>query len=128
MTKYELIGSSPRFQAVLEGIDTVASVECTVLLCGETGTGKEVVARAIHEASARRQNRFVALNCAAVPAALLESELFGHVKGAFTGAHRDKVGRFELAHGGTLFLDEIDRKSTRLNSSHEIPSRMPSSA
>ncbi len=107
MTNYELIGSSPRFQAVLEDIDMVASVNCTVLLRGETGTGKEVVARAIHEASVRRQNRFVALNCAAVPAALLESELFGHERGAFTGAVMQTIGRFQAADRGTLFLDEI---------------------
>jgi len=107
MTTHELIGSSPRFQDVLEGIDTVAPVDCTVLLRGETGTGKEVVARAIHEASARRHNRFVAVNCAAVPAALLESELFGHERGAFTGAVTQTAGRFQAADRGTLFLDEI---------------------
>ena len=107
MTNYELIGSSPRFQAVLQGVDMVAPVNCTVLLRGETGTGKEVIARAIHEASARRQNRFVALNCAAVPAALLESELFGHERGAFTGAIAQTTGRFQAADRGTLFLDEI---------------------
>ena len=107
MTTHELIGSSPRFQDVLDGISTVASVDCTVLLRGETGTGKEVVARAIHESSARRRNRFVALNCAAVPAALLESELFGHERGAFTGAVTDTAGRFQAADRGTLFLDEI---------------------
>ena len=107
MTMHELIGSSPRFQAVLESVDTVASVNFTVLLHGENGTGKEVIARAIHEASARRQNRFVALNCAAVPAALLESELFGHERGAFTGAVTQTTGRFQVADRGTLFLDEI---------------------
>lgn len=107
MTTHELIGSSPRFHAVLDGIETVAPVECTVLLQGETGTGKEVVARAIHDSSARRQNRFVALNCGAVPAALLESDLFGHERGAFTGAVTQTVGRFQAADRGTLFLDEI---------------------
>ena len=107
MITHDLIGNSPRFQTVLEGIDTVAPVECTVLLRGETGTGKEVVARAIHESSARRNHRFVALNCAAVPAALLESELFGHERGAFTGAVTQTIGRFQLADRGTLFLDEI---------------------
>ena len=107
MISQDLIGSSHRFQTVLEGIETVAPVECTVLLRGETGTGKEVVARAIHEASARRNNRFVALNCAAVPSALLESELFGHERGAFTGAVAQTIGRFQLADRGTLFLDEI---------------------
>jgi len=107
MITHELIGSSHRFQTVLDSIETVAPVECTVLLRGETGTGKEVVARAIHEASPRRNNRFVALNCAALPAALLESELFGHEKGAFTGAVAQTIGRFQLADRGTLFLDEI---------------------
>ena len=107
MITHELIGSSPHFQKVLDGIDTVAAVECTVLLLGETGTGKEVVARAIHAASARRNNRFVALNCAAIPAALLESELFGHERGAFTGAVTQTIGRFQAADRGTLFLDEV---------------------
>ncbi len=107
MMNHDLIGSSHRFQTVLDGIETAAPVECTVLLRGETGTGKEVVARAIHESSARRQNRFVALNCAAIPAALLESELFGHERGAFTGAVTQTIGRFQAADRGTLFLDEI---------------------
>jgi len=107
MAIFDLIGSSPKFQAVLSEIDTVAPADCTVLLRGETGTGKEVIARAIHEASARRQNRFVAINCAAIPATLIESELFGHERGAFTGAVGQTLGRFEAAHRGTLFLDEI---------------------
>ena len=107
MITHDLIGSSPRFQPVLEGIEIVAPVDCTVLLRGETGTGKEVVARAIHNASARRHNRFVALNCAAVPATLMESELFGHERGAFTGAVTQSTGRFQMADRGTLFLDEI---------------------
>jgi formate hydrogenlyase transcriptional activator len=107
MTTHDLIGNSPRFQTILENIDIVGPVECTVLLRGETGTGKEVVARAIHESSARKNNRFVALNCAAVPAALLESELFGHERGAFTGAVSQTIGRFQFADRGTLFLDEI---------------------
>jgi formate hydrogenlyase transcriptional activator len=102
-----LIGSSPKFRAVLEAIKMVAPVDCAVLLEGETGTGKEVIAQAIHEASPRRQNRFVALNCAAIPPALLESELFGHERGAFTGAVTQTTGRFQAADGGTLFLDEI---------------------
>jgi formate hydrogenlyase transcriptional activator len=102
-----LIGSSPKFRALLDGINMVAPVDSAVLVRGETGTGKEVVARAIHDASPRRQNRFVALNCAAIPSALLESELFGHERGAFTGAVAQTVGRFQAADRGTLFLDEI---------------------
>jgi transcriptional regulator with GAF, ATPase, and Fis domain len=107
MITHDLIGSCRRFQSVLDGIETVAPVECTVLLSGETGTGKEVVARAIHNSSTRRHNRFVALNCAAIPSALLESELFGHERGAFTGAIARTIGRFQAADKGTLFLDEI---------------------
>ncbi len=107
MTSLDLIGSSPKFRASLKLIDTVAPVDCTVLVQGETGTGKEVIARAIHEASPRRNHRFVALNCAAIPSALLESELFGHERGAFTGAWEQTKGRFQIADGGTLFLDEI---------------------
>ena len=102
-----LIGSSPNFLAVVEQLRTVASVDCAVLIGGETGTGKEVFARAIHDASARRQQRFVAINCAAIPASLIESELFGHERGAFTGALTHRIGRFQSADGGTLFLDEI---------------------
>jgi formate hydrogenlyase transcriptional activator len=103
----DLIGSSPKFRAVLDEIKMVAPVDCAVMVRGETGTGKEVVAQAIHDASPRRQNRFVALNCAAIPAALLESELFGHERGAFTGAVTQTTGRFQAADRGTLFLDEI---------------------
>jgi formate hydrogenlyase transcriptional activator len=103
----DLIGSSPKFQAVLSNISLVAPVDCAVLLRGETGTGKEVVAQAIHEASPRAQSRFVAINCAAIPAALMESELFGHERGAFTGAVSQAMGRFQAADRGTLFLDEI---------------------
>src|SRR5229473_6714907 len=103
----DLIGSSPKFRAVLHEINLVAPVDCTVLLRGETGTGKEIIAQALHEASSRRQNRFVAVNCAAIPTALLESELFGHERGAFTGAVTQTVGRFQAADRGTLFLDEI---------------------
>jgi formate hydrogenlyase transcriptional activator len=102
-----LIGSSAKFKAVLDEINMVASADCAVLIQGETGTGKEVVAQAIHEASPRRQHRFVALNCAAMPSALLESELFGHERGAFTGAVAQSLGRFQAADRGTLFLDEI---------------------
>jgi transcriptional regulator with GAF, ATPase, and Fis domain len=102
-----IIGSSPKFQALLSEVARVAPVDSAVLIQGETGTGKEVIARAIHEASPRRNNRFVALNCAAIPGALLESELFGHERGAFTGAWAQTKGRFQMADGGTLFLDEI---------------------
>jgi len=103
----DLIGSSPKFRAILDAINLVASADCSVLVQGETGTGKEVIARAIHDASPRHQNRFVALNCAAIPGALLESELFGHERGAFTGAINQTMGRFQMADRGTLFLDEI---------------------
>jgi hydrogenase-4 transcriptional activator len=103
----DLIGSSQKFRAVLDSINMVASADCSVLVQGETGTGKEVVAQAIHDVSHRRQNRFVALNCAAIPSALLESELFGHERGAFTGAVNQTMGRFQTADRGTLFLDEI---------------------
>jgi formate hydrogenlyase transcriptional activator len=107
MTPTNLIGSGKAFTDVLEDIRMIAPLECSVLIQGETGTGKEVVARAIHNAGARRHKPFIALNCAAIPSALLESELFGHEKGAFTGAISQTVGRFQAAHGGTLFLDEI---------------------
>ena len=107
MTTLDLIGSSPKFRALLTEVERVAPVDSAVLIQGETGTGKEVIARAIHDASPRRNHRFVALNCAAIPAALLESELFGHEKGAFTGAWAQTKGRFQMADGGTLFLDEI---------------------
>ena len=107
MTTLDLIGSSPKFRALMADVERVAPVASAVLIQGETGTGKEVIARAIHEASPRRTQRFVALNCAAIPSALLESELFGHERGAFTGAWAQTRGRFEMADGGTLFLDEI---------------------
>jgi len=103
----DLIGSSPKFRAVLDEIRMVAPVDSAVLVGGETGTGKEVVAQAIHDASPRRQHRFVAINCAAIPAPLLESALFGHERGAFTGALAQTTGRFQAADHGTLFLDEI---------------------
>jgi formate hydrogenlyase transcriptional activator len=102
-----LVGECAAWKYVIFRLDQVASTHATVLLQGETGTGKEVVARAIHRRSARAAGRFVALNCAALPATLVESELFGRERGAFTGAHTSQVGRFELAHHGTLFLDEI---------------------
>src|SRR6204780_3874124 len=107
MTTLDLIGSSPKFRAVLTDVERISPVVSAGLIQGETGTGKEVMARAIHEASPRRHNRFVALNCAAIPSALLESELFGHERGAFTGACSQTKGRFQQADGGTLFLDEI---------------------
>jgi formate hydrogenlyase transcriptional activator len=107
MTTLDLIGSSPKFRALLGEVQRVAPVDCAVLIQGETGTGKEVIARAIHQASPRRNHRFVALNCAAIPSALLESELFGHERGAFTGAWTQTRGRFQTADEGTLFLDEI---------------------
>src|SRR5271163_3541063 len=107
MVALDLIGSSPKFRALLQDVAMVAPVDSAVLIQGETGTGKEVIARAIHQASPRRNHRFVALNCAAIPSALLESELFGHERGAFTGACTQTKGRFQMADGGTLFLDEI---------------------
>ena len=94
-------------RAVLKSVETVAPTDSTVLVCGATGTGKELIARALHALSPRKGRTFVKLNCAAIPTGLLESELFGHEKGAFTGAIAQKVGRFELANQGTLFLDEI---------------------
>jgi len=105
--KHELVGSGPAMKKLLAQIDRVAASETRVCILGETGTGKELVARAIHEKSPRREHPFITLNCAAVPAELIESELFGHEKGAFTGAAVRHVGKFEQADGGTLFLDEI---------------------
>jgi len=105
--KHELVGSGPAMKKLLAQIERVAASETRVCILGETGTGKELVARAIHEKSPRRENAFITLNCAAVPAELIESELFGHEKGAFTGAAGRHVGKFEQAEGGTLFLDEI---------------------
>jgi formate hydrogenlyase transcriptional activator len=103
----QLIGNSPALEAVLEGVKRVAPTSSTVLIQGETGTGKELIARAIHNISPRCGRPFIKLNCAAIPLDLLESELFGHEKGAFTGAIAQKLGRFELADKGTLFLDEV---------------------
>jgi formate hydrogenlyase transcriptional activator len=103
----ELIGASPSFKRILKQIETVAPTDSTVLIRGETGTGKELIARAIHSLSGRNERTLVKINCAAIPTGLLESELFGHEKGAFTGAIAQRVGRFELAHKGTLFLDEV---------------------
>jgi formate hydrogenlyase transcriptional activator len=103
----DIVGENAALRRVLKEVETVAPTDSTVLIRGETGTGKELVARAIHDLSPRRARTFVKLNCAAIPTGLLESELFGHEKGAFTGAVGQKVGRFELAHQGTLFLDEV---------------------
>jgi DNA-binding NtrC family response regulator len=103
----DIVGASATLKAVLEQVQVVAPTDSTVLINGETGTGKELVARAIHKISSRSNRAFVKLNCAAIPSGLLESELFGHEKGAFTGAVAQRIGRFELANGGTLFLDEV---------------------
>ena len=103
----QIIGESPAMNKVFDVMEKVAQTDASVLLTGETGTGKDLVARAIHYTGARRERRFVAQNCAALPDTLLESELFGHKRGAFTGAHADKKGLFEVADGGTIFLDEI---------------------
>ena len=103
----EIIGQSPALLDALEKVNRVAKTDATVLITGETGTGKELIARAIHSASPRRDKPLIKLNCAALPAGLVESELFGHEKGAFSGAISRRVGRFELANGGTIFLDEV---------------------
>jgi formate hydrogenlyase transcriptional activator len=103
----QIIGKSPALESVLEQVQRVAPTDSTVLIQGETGTGKELIARAVHDSSSRFARPFIKLNCAAIPFDLLESELFGHERGAFTGAIAQKVGRFELADNGTLFLDEV---------------------
>jgi DNA-binding NtrC family response regulator len=109
-----IIGVSPKMQAVFATLRTVAAADATVLISGETGTGKELIARALHHNSPRRNEPLVTVNCAAIPETLLESELFGHVKGAFTGAIHDKKGKFELADGGTIFLDEVSELGSAL--------------
>jgi len=109
-----IIGKSPAIQKVLEQVSIVAPTDASVLLYGETGTGKELIARAIHNLSSRRARSYVRMNCAAIPSGLLESELFGHERGAFTGALMQRKGRFELADGGSLFLDEIGDISLEL--------------
>src|SRR5579871_6628417 len=101
-----IIGRSPAIQRVFEAIQKVADTDSTVLISGESGTGKELVARAIHQLSSRAKGPLIPVNCGAIPSELLESELFGHMKGAFTGAISTRQGRFELAQGGTIFLDE----------------------
>lgn len=135
--KYILVGESTAVRKIREAILKVASLDSTVLICGESGTGKEIVARKIHFESQRRDGHFVEVNCAAIPSELIESELFGYEKGAFTGAVSSKAGKFEQAEGGTIFLDEIGdmslatqakllrviemRKVTRLGGEKTIP-------
>jgi two-component system NtrC family response regulator len=109
-----MLGTSPKMQEVFSEIRKVATTDIPVLVLGESGTGKELVARAIHQQSSRKDRSFVVINCSAIPESLLESELFGHEKGAFTGAHIQRKGRFETAQGGTLFLDEIGELSLAL--------------
>ncbi len=111
-----ILGRSRPMRALFQLLETVSRSASTILITGETGTGKEVVARAIHHGSPRRAHRFVALNCSAIPETLLEAELFGHVRGAFTGAVGTRQGRIEQAHKGTLFLDEVGTMSTGLQS------------
>jgi two-component system nitrogen regulation response regulator NtrX len=106
-SRYQIVGSSFQIRQVLERVERVGPTEARVLITGENGTGKELVARAIHRLSERRDAPFVEVNCAAIPSELIESELFGHIKGSFTGAVADRAGKFEQAHGGSLFLDEV---------------------
>lgn len=106
-SRHEIVGASYQIRQVLERVERVGPTEARVLITGENGTGKELVARAIHRLSSRRERPFVEVNCAAIPSELIESELFGHIKGSFTGAVADRAGKFEQAHGGTLFLDEV---------------------
>jgi len=106
-SRHEIVGRSFAVRQVLERVERVAPTDARVLITGENGTGKELVARAVHRLSPRAEKPFVEVNCAAIPTELIESELFGHVKGSFTGAHEDRAGKFELADGGTLFLDEV---------------------
>jgi len=104
---YEIIGQSNEIKSILEMVDKVAATDARILITGENGTGKELVARQLHDKSPRREQPFVEVNCAAIPSELIESELFGHEKGAFTSAHKARDGKFLLAHTGTIFLDEI---------------------
>jgi formate hydrogenlyase transcriptional activator len=135
--KDEIVGESERLKSVMQQVSLVAPTDTTVLILGETGTGKELIARAIHQRSNRSSRPFIKVNCAAIPQSLIASELFGHEKGAFTGALQRRVGRFEAAHSGTIFLDEIgelpmetqiallrviqEREFERVGSSHSIP-------
>jgi len=112
--QHQLIGSSHSIQALIRDIERVAGSDAKVLITGESGVGKEVVATAIHAHSPRAAQSMIAVNCAGLPETLLESELFGHVKGSFTGAYRDKAGKLEMAHGGTIFLDEIGEMTLRM--------------
>src|SRR5262249_33737246 len=110
----EIVGSSKPLRRVLAQVSKVAPTDSTVLIQGETGTGKELIARAIHKRSARSSRAFIKVNCAAIPTALIASELFGHEKGAFTGALQRRIGRFESADGGTIFLDEVGELSPEM--------------
>jgi transcriptional regulator with GAF, ATPase, and Fis domain len=112
----QIVGESDALRYVMSRVEQVAATEATVLLCGETGTGKELIARQIHRLSDRRDRPFVVVNCAALPASLIESELFGWERGAFTGAHASQIGRFELGHRGTVFLDEVSELPLELQS------------
>jgi transcriptional regulator with GAF, ATPase, and Fis domain len=103
----EIIGQSEKVRELLRKVEQVAPTDASVLICGETGTGKELLARAVHNRSRRKDRALVKVNCGSIPSGLVESELFGHEKGAFTGAMQQRIGRFELAHGGTIFLDEV---------------------
>ena len=115
-TNTGIVGNSPPIRRLLQLVDRVAPRDTTVLITGESGTGKELIARALHQKSGRRERPFIAVNCAALSESLFESELFGHEKGAFTGAIALKRGRFELADGGTIFLDEVGELALRLAS------------
>ena len=125
----EIVGSSNALRMVLQHVAKVAPTDSTVLILGETGTGKELIARAIHKRSKRSARAFIGVNCAAIPSSLIASELFGHEKGAFTGALQRRLGRFELADGGTIFLDEIgDLPTDTQNALLRVPKSVSSNA